>query len=248
MLRDLKEIKDYILLAKDGEIGRCKDFLFDDRYWTVRYMVADTGKWLPGRKVLISPISLEKPDWQTRKFPVDLTKERIENSPPLSADETVSRQYEMNWYDYYGWTAYWSGGGVWGPSPLPAQVLRTGEMKHPAEEEIDPSKNHLRSADEVTGYHIEASDGEIGHVEDFVLDDETWMIRYIVVDTRNILPGKKVLVSPLWIKSVDWPTNKVIVDHTVDEIKNGPTYDPSTPVNREYEVQLYDYFGRPVYW
>lgn len=248
MLRDLEELKGYVILAEDGEIGRCKDFLFDDRHWTIRYMVADTGKWLPGRKVLISPISLGRPDWDTRRFPVRLDKEKIENSPSIGTDEPVSRQYEQKWYDYYGWAVYWGGGGVWGPAGYPAELYKTVGAKRPVESDTKAVESHLRSTAEVNGYHIEARDGEIGHVEDFILDDETWTLRYIVVDTKNWLPGRKVLVSPHWIKSVDWASSKVTVDLTREEIEKSPPYDPSAPVNREYELQLYDFYGRPKYW
>jgi hypothetical protein len=248
MLRSAKEIINYVLSAEDGEIGRCKDFLFDDEFWTIRYMVADTGKWLPGRKVLISPISLEDPKWLDRRFPVKLTKEQIENSPPLDEDAPVSRRYEIKYFNHYYWPYYWTGGGMWGAAPYPpapAPVPREGQF---AESDEDPEETHLRSVKEVTGYHIRAKDGEVGHVEDFVAEDETWAIRYMVVDTRNWLPGRKVLVAPQWIESVDWVDNLVEVDLTTKAVKESPEYDPSKPVNREYEIQLYDFYGRPAYW
>ncbi len=248
MLRDLDEIRGYVLQAEDGEIGRCKNFLFDDHHWTIRYMVADTGKWLPQRKVLISPISLGQPDRNTRKFTVRLTREMIENSPPLSADQPVSREYEQRWYKYYGWSVYWGGGGIWGPVAYPPDLYQTPEEREEVREEPEPPSSELRSTSEVEGYHIQAGDGEIGHVDNFVMEDETWTIRYIIVDTRNWLPGGKVLISPDWIESVDWPTSMVKVDLTMEEIKQSPPYDPSTPINREYEVKLYDFYGRPKYW
>ncbi|MCJ7685043.1 MAG: PRC-barrel domain-containing protein [Desulfobacteraceae bacterium] len=248
MLRSVKEIYNYVLEAEDGEIGRCKDFLFDDRFWTVRYMVADTGKWLPGRKVLISPVSLGEPDWNSRLFQVKLTKEQIENSPSIDSDTPVSRRYEIKWFDYYAYPYYWGGAGVWGTEPYPGPLFsrkRENTEMGPDDDEGDP---YLRSATEVMGYHIQATDDEIGHVEDFIFDDETWTIRYMVVDTRNWLPGRKVLVTPDWIDSVDWEESKVRVDLTSEEVKNSPEYDPSAPVNREYELRLYDFYGRPKYW
>jgi hypothetical protein len=98
---------------------------------------------------------------------------------------------------------------------------------------------------EVTGYHIEAKDGAIGHVEGFILDDEDWMIRYMVVDTRSWLPGKKVLIAPCLIRSVHWDESKVCLDLSRELVEGGPEYDPSAPVNREYEKRWYDYYGRP---
>ena len=248
MLRELNEITGNVLEAEDGEIGRCKDFLFDDELWTIRYMVADTGKWLPGRKVLISPISLGEPDWNSRLFPLKLTKEQIENSPSLDSDAPVSRQFESKWFGYYGYPYYWGGAGVWGMEPYPGPLFsrkRENAEMGPDAAEGDPC---LRSAIEVSGYHIRATDDEIGHVQDFILDDETWTIRYMVVDTRNWLPGRKVLVAPVWINSVDWAENRVNIDLATEVVKNSPEYDPSAPVNHEYEVRLYDFYGRPKYW
>jgi hypothetical protein len=244
----VKEIVDYVISASDGDIGRCKDFLFDDEFWTIRYMVADTGKWLPGRKVLISPISLGEPEWAMRRFLVHLTKEQIENGPPLDEHAPVSRQYEKRYFNHYYWPYYWTGGELWGAMPYPPAmpVPPKGLVEETTEEE--PEESHLRSVNEVTGYHIQAEDGEVGHVEDFVMDDETWTIRYMVVDTRNWLPGRKVLVAPPWIETVDWANKSVSVGLSIQEVKESPEYDPAQPVNREYEIRLYDFYGRPAYW
>ena len=248
MLRSVNEITGYVISVKDGEIGRCKDFLFDDEFWTVRYMVADTGKWLPGRKVLISPIALGEPDWLNRRFDVKMTKEEIESSPMLDEDAPVSRRYEKKYFTHYYWPYYWSGDSVWGASPYPpaAPVPPPKEIEEESAE--DPEKCHLRSVKEVTGYHIRAEDGEVGHVEDFILDEETWTIRYTVVDTRNWLPGRKVLVSPQWIVSVDWVEKQVAVNLTTGAVKDSPEYDPLKPLDLEFEIVLHDYYGWPKYW
>jgi hypothetical protein len=246
MLRNVNAVLNYVLLAQDGEIGRCNDFLFDDEKWTIRYMVADTRKWLPGRKVLISPLSLGKPDWSNRRFEVELTRRQIKGSPALDEDVPVSRQYELIYGKYYGTPLYWNGANIWGTHPTPS-LLRAEQDKLATDFE-GPEENHLRSIKEVTGYHIEATDGEIGHVEDFVVDDEMWVLRYVVVDTRNWLPGRKVLVPPQWATAVDWAEEKLWVDLATDRIKNSPNYDPLAPINRDYERNLHDYYGRPVYW
>jgi len=214
-------------------------------------MVADTHKWLPGRKVLISPISLREPEWADRRFPVNLTKQQIENSPPLEEHEPICRQYEKIYSNYYFWPYYWEGDLAWGLSPYPPLIPRDSlkEKEDIVEDENeDPEATHLRSIKEVHGYHIKARDGEIGHVEDFIVDDETWTLCYLVVDTRNWLPGRKVLISPKWIQSMDCGRLTVEVDLTTEDISNSPEYDPATPINREYEARLYDYYGRPVYW
>ncbi len=254
MLRSLKEIHNYVLQAEDGEIGRCKDLLFDDRFWAIRYMVADTRKWLPGRKVLLSPISLGEPDWGSRVFPVRLTKKQIEDAPGLDEDAPVSRQHEILCTQYYDWTYYWSGNNTWGsmasPGELNDEKLPENETAEPINKttKVDSGDDHLRSVQEVTGYHIQETDDKVGDVVDFIVDDETWIIQYMVVDTGNWLPGKKVLVPPAWIDSVDWAESKVRVALTREQVKDSPEYDPSTPINREYELRLYDFYCRPKYW
>jgi hypothetical protein len=247
MMQSIKDLKGYVLRATDGEIGRCKDFLFDDRHWTIRYMVADTHKWLPGRKVLISPISLDQADMKHESILVKLNREEIKAAPPLEADEPVSRQYEARWFDHYGWSYYWGGHRIWGPFALPGQLAGKWPEKDAAET-APPEESHLRSADEVAGYHIQATDGKIGHVEDYLVDDESWVLRYIIVDTRNWLPGRKVLVSPEWANAVDWPHKKVFVNLTREKIKNSPEYKPAEPVNREYESMLFRHYDLPPYW
>lgn len=261
MLRSIDELRGYELQANDGPIGRCKDFLFEDAAWVVRYMVADTRKWLPGRKVLVSPIALGQPNWIERRFPVALTKDELKQSPPLEEDEPVSKRYETAWARYYGWPYYWVGGGLWGATDLPATLYAarlspdmspepTG-AERPSEAERDQAdtQSELRSEKEVKGYHIQATDGEIGHVEDMVVEDNCWAIRYVVVDTRNLLPGgQKVLISPGWIEDVDWASRSLAVNLTRQQVKDSPPFDPRAPVNRAYEERLYDFYGRPRYW
>jgi hypothetical protein len=252
MLRNLDLLTSgYILKAKDGEFGRCKDFLFDDRHWTIRYMLAYTGKWLPGRKVLVSPVLLGKPDWATLSFPVDLTKDQIENSPPIEEHEPVSLQQEREISRYYGMPYYWIGGAIWGeyiyPSALRAVHERLAKSA-PAPEKDQRVDHHLRSAKEVIGYHIQATDGEVGHVEDFIVEDDTWCIRYVVVDTRNWLPGRKVILSPLWAHSVDWKEQKVRFDLRSEQVESSPEYDSMAPILRRYETRLFDHYGRRSYW
>ena len=193
MLREAKEFKSFKLRARDGDIGKAREFYFDDRYWTVRYLVADTGGWLSGRQVLITPYSLEPAIEVDQVLPVGLSKKQIEESPSLASDEPVSRQYETRFYNHYGLPYYGDGPNMWGISSYIVRDPEAVREEARREEAWDP---HLRSTSEVTGYHIQALDGEIGHVEDFIIDDETWSIRYLVVDTKNWWAGKRVLVSP----------------------------------------------------
>lgn len=259
MLRSVKDFENFKLRASDGDIGKVREFLFDDKYWTVRYLVADTGGWLTGRRVLLSPYALHSANEVEQVLPVDLTKKQIAESPSLASDEPVSRQYEVQYYGYYGWPIYWGGAHMWGISPhmwgadsymggvdLDMDGIRAAQLEAIRREESwDP---HLRSTGDVTGHHIQALDGEIGHVEDFIIDDETWTIRYLVVDTKNWWPGKKVLVSPQWIDNVSWNESKVFVDLPRKEIRQGPEYTDWSLLTREFESILHQHYKRPGYW
>lgn len=243
MLRSLDEVKGYVLKAQDGEIGRCDDFLIDEEDWAVRYMVADTSKWLPGRKVLITPIALDEPQWPEKRFPVQLTQDQVKKAPDLAEHAPVSRQYEIWYHKHYGWPYYWQGGGMWATSTHPQALfsLNTGDE----DDGPDLERPHIHSAKEVMGYAIRATDGDIGHLEDFILDDETWSIRYVVLATRNWLPGKKVLMPLTQLKNVDWKNQAIDVSLTREAIKDYPEYDSSLPVNHEVEEKVYDFVGRP---
>jgi hypothetical protein len=251
LLRSVKELHNYVLAADDGDVGRCRDFLFDDTQWTIRYMVADTGKWLPKRTVLISPMSLGTPDWASQLFRVNLTRKKIEESPELDSNAPVSREYENKWFEYHGWAPYWYAGGItsgiWGAASTPRGLAET-DRRTTVVESTEAASHNLRSTGEVTGYHIQAVDGEIGHVEDFIMGDETWAIRYVVIDTRNWLRGKKVLIAPTWVGSISWADRKMHVEMTRAQIKEAPEFDAAEPINRVYEDRLHDYYGRPKYW
>lgn len=243
MLRVIRELEGYTIKATDGDIGRVVDFYFDDQNWSVRYLVADTGSWLPGKQVLISPVAFEgTPDWGTRRFPVILNRYLVKECPDVNTHKPISRQKELEIAKYYKWPVYWQPASGQEEHPQVASVEVAEDIY---EEEAD---THLRSVREVIGYHIHAKDGDIGHVEDLIVDDQTWRIRYCVIDTRNWLPGKRVIISPQWIEDVSWDQAKVFVDLNKQLVKNSPEFNPSEPVNREYEARLFDYYGRPAYW
>jgi hypothetical protein len=251
MLTNATHLKGLVIRATDGELGTVDQFYFDDETWAIRYLIVETGGWLGGRRVLISPFSVIQTDWAARQLDVALTKNQVEHSPEIDTHQPVSRQHEAAYLGYYGYPCYWGGPYLWGPtfypagwkSPTSASAEATADRAR-----RESTDSHLRSSEAVTGYDIEAADGEIGHVDGFVVDDEAWAIRYIEVATRNWWPGKKVLVSPAWIERVTWTTSKVHVGLSREAIKNGPEYVESMPITREYENRLYFHYGRPPYW
>lgn len=254
MLKPASGFKGLTIAATDGDIGSVNDLYFDDLSWTIRYLVVDTGTWLPGRQVLISPLSVRRVD---DKILVDLTRNQVQNSPPVEADKPVNRQQEEAIARYYDQRYYWEGPYRWGllaypgmppvpTAPIPADAM--GEAMAARERETPSGDPTLRSSRDVTGYYIAALDGEIGHVDDFLVEDRAWAIRYLLVATRNWWPGKKVLISPEWIKTVSWADSQVQVDLRRDEIKAAPEYDPSRPFDREYESRLIEHHNRRKYW
>lgn len=244
MLRSTRELTGYVLEATDGEIGRCHDFLLDDETWTIRYMVADTGKWLPGRKVVVSPISLGDPDWLKRHFPVRLTRAQIEDAPGLDEHAPVSRQWEIWFHKHHGWPYYWGQGNLWAASTSPAALFAA--RPDPSDEGPELEDPHLHGFRDLSGFRIAAKDHEIGQLHDLIIEDSTWTVRYAVVETRTILPGKRVLVPLAFLDGARWEDRQLMVDLTEDEIRNSPEYDPSAPVNVELVERVFDYRGRPI--
>lgn len=246
MLRSAGNMKSYALGARDGRIGHVEEFYFDDKDWTLRYLVARAGNWLTGRMVLLSPHVLGKPDDTGKQVPVDLTREQVRQSPSPETDLPVSRQFEMEYYRYFGWPYYWTGPYLWGTSPFPLSTpvpLEGGPDPAAPDGQAPKGDPHLRSTAEITGYHIQAQDGEIGHVEDFLYDDRDWAIRYLAVDTRNWRPGKTVLIPPAWIGEIRWMDRMVNADATRDEIQRAPAYDPALPITPESERILERYYA-----
>jgi sporulation protein YlmC with PRC-barrel domain len=252
MLRGMQnDLRGFTVGATDGDIGTVEELYFDDTSFTVRHLVVDTGGWLGGRKVLISPVALRDVDLVGKRINAALTKAQVEKSPDIDTDRPVSRQHEIEFYNYYGYPYYWGGPYLWGGDPYPyplADRATSLEKERHWDWAGERADLHLRSSAEVSGYHIAATDGDIGHVQDFLVDDATWAIRYLVVDTSNWWFGKKVLISPEWIEHVDWRDSKVQVSVTREQIKQSPEYDPSAFVNRDYETRLHDHYRRPSYW
>ena len=249
MLIALKQMLGSSVCGTDGVVGTSKDVLFDGGSWDVRYFTVDTGKWLPGKQVLLTPADIENADWGKKSVTVHQTKEQVKNAPHIDEDKPVSRQMEADLAAYYGWPAYWEGGAVMG-APAPVMVERpaaTAEMVEEAKRKQDGDPE-LRSFKELKGYHIAAADGDIGHIIDLIVDDERWSVRYLVVDTGNWLPDRRVLLSPEWVGQIKWINRSVITNLPQEAVKNSPEFRPHAAVNSEYEEQLYDYYGKKKYW
>jgi len=245
MLRSLRALEGCAIRATDGVIGEVRDCYFDDHSWVIRYLVVEAGSWLSSRKVLISPVAVGHPDWIEKVLPVSLTRAQVRNSPDIDTDRPVSRQHEIRYLGYYGYPAYWGGSGIWGSGVYPNLMipdqagfaetppgLRTEAERNEAAARSNPGRDedpHLRSCNIVMSYHVEAEDGDIGHVEDMLIDDSTWAIRHLVVNTSNWWIGHPVLVTPDSIEAVSWIESTVSVNLTRQAVREAERYDAGVP-------------------
>jgi len=246
MLWDASAINGYAIEASNGRIGTVSDLLFEDVGWVIRWLVVDTGNWLAGRKVLLPLSALGQPDRALRHFPVRLTMQQVNDSPDIDTDQPVSRQLETNICDYYRLDPYWAGSNFGMnaiATPYVAPLWST--PRGPSSADTRPSEGdpHLRSIKAVSGHHIHATDGEIGHVEDFLVDDAGWGIRYIKADTRNWWPGERVLISPRSVREIDWARRLIHLDVNRQKVKGSPSYDPSITVDGAYDEKFLTYYG-----
>ena len=248
MLHSITEMETFAICATDGILGAPKDFYFDDEAWVIRYLVVETG-WIARNRVLISPISIGKSNWPNKTLPLSLTQQQIKDSPDIDTDKPVSRQQEMGYLGYYGYGAYWGGGGLWGaaiyPDTLQAGLAAQAPTAKPGHEHDDV---RLRSANAVMRYYVHATDGDIGHVQGILVNDESWAIQYVIVNTSNWWLGHQVVIAPEWIDHVSWAESTLYLDVTRDAVKNSPPYDPATLLEREQEASIHAHYGRKPYW
>jgi sporulation protein YlmC with PRC-barrel domain len=243
MLHRISRIVGSRVVALDGEVGKVHDAYIDDAHWVVRYLVVATGGWLSGRKVLVSPQAVELIDHALHAVSVSLTRDRVRESPNIDTDKPVSRQHESEFNSYYGYSTYWAGTMQWGNGPLPpvsfpaaSDLIELEERRRT--EATTQTDSHLRSTNEIIGYSISAIDDRVGHVEDFLVDDETWAIRYLTVDTGVWLFGRRVLVGRDCVEEVDWASECVKVGRTREQIKQGLEFDMNNPPPGDYEAAL----------
>ncbi len=219
MLQNTKELYGHKLSAIDGKIGHVKDFYFDDKIWVIRYLVADTGSWLTGRLVLLSPHAFGNWDQFDKTLYLKLPRKKIEDCPSINLHKPVSRQYENEYHRYYGWPAYWNPGAIFGGG---GSLLILPESK----DEMDADLNHsrfdknLQSSQEVMGYQIQAGNEMIGHLSGFLVDDRSWAIHKLVVETGHWYSGKELLISPQVVDRISCNDSKIFVNLTITEIQN----------------------------
>jgi uncharacterized protein YrrD len=254
MLQSVKDLTGCELVSPDGALGTVREVYFDDRQWVVRHLVVDTGGWLSGKQVLISPHAVKTLDSPHRQLHVSLSRQQVEAAPGLETDRPVSRQYEAAAYDHYGYPPYWGGSGLWGmldmplggtiaPYTMPAEPgATTAAAREQAAAEHATADPHLRSSAEVTGYDAGARDGDIGHVHDFLFDPDSWQLQLVVVDTHNWLPDRLVLVPPSWVSQVDATERRVGLRVSRQAVKDSPPYTARHAVDRAEALRVQHHF------
>jgi uncharacterized protein YrrD len=250
MLHAVKDLFGFAMGATDGEIGEITDVYFDDEHWTIRYMVVATGRWLRGRKVLVSPMSVRGISWDDAVIELTISQQQVRDSPGIDTDRPVSRQHEIAFYNHYGYPNYWEGSNPWGlgtyslpwvgaspdaalsPPRAVADVVRRRRLdcEHPT------GDCHLRSSNQVIGHEVMATDGPVGTIGDFLFDDGDWAIRHAVVATRKWLHGRQVLLPPAAIVGVSWSEHEVYVNATREAIEASPEYDRALSAIPEQEA------------
>jgi hypothetical protein len=265
VLRNMKDVEGFAIGATDGVFGHVRDFYFDDEAWVVRYVIVETGTGPSTHRSLVSPMSMSMPNWDEKYIPVNLTQQQLRDAPDIDTDRPVSRQHEMGYLGYYGYPNYWGGGGLWGAGMYP-DVLQAGLDPVPAgrgnaqarrligyaNREANQARRqndpHLRSANSVMRYYVQATDGDIGHVQGILVEERTWAVRYIIVNTSNWWLGHGVLIAPEWIDDVYWAESKLVVALSRAAIRGAPEYDPAIPITREQEKLLHAHHGHSGYW
>ncbi len=253
MLIKASATKGYQIVASDGSIGTVSDLLFDDATWTVRWLVVETGTWLMNRQVLLPASAIGRPDVSARTLTVNLTKAQVKDSPDVDSHRPVSRQQEVNIYDFYGVSPYWGGAeyigdyGYWNgmqfAPPLPSDTANPDTV---ARTQRSPDDPHLRSIDLLQGYYINATDGEIGHLADVLVDEADWSLRYMVVNTSNWWQGKEVLISPRSTQSIRWMERMIDLSVTRDTVRSSPDYDASAPLPASFDADMAKHYGPPA--
>jgi sporulation protein YlmC with PRC-barrel domain len=237
MLRRLRDLEHWAVLSREGDdLGTIQDFYFDEERWTVRYVVVKTGRWLTGRVVLLSPMSLDHVQWDQSLVVFALTREQIQSAPDADLAMPVSRRWEAAYAGHYALPYYWTGVGVWENWATPSEARLAVREPSPDPSGLDAER--ARSIRAVTGYHLHAVDGEIGHIDDFVVDDRTWTIRYLLIDTSNRIGGRAVLIPPQRAWQIEWPKQLLHVDLSREEVENSREYDPAADIAGVYRIDV----------
>lgn len=252
MLDRYTKLTDFEVFTEEEKLGEIHDIYFEDGDWQVRYAIIESGDWLLGERVIIAMEALGKPNWEDKRIVADVSREDIESRPKIDFAKPVSRERLSELHQHYQWAPIMPssappGSPIVGPYPIlppTADISERRKLLDQAEE----GEGSLRSAQEVAGYEVECENDCIGSVEDFFIEEDGWIIRYLLIDIRRWIKERRVIVSPEWVSEIDWLGEEIEVDLTKNQIENSPEFDPSEAPTRKYETALYDFYHQPGYW
>ncbi len=261
MLYSAATIKKLKIQTSDGAYADIEDIYFDDISWSIRYFVADIGTWLSARLVLVSPEAIRRYSEESKTFQTNLTRQQIIDSPAFDSEKTVSRQHEENLRQFYGWSPYWfasrdiyplagiymyplygaslSHEGGWREDQLPPTVA--GDVQTRVDQDKE-QEVHLRSFNEVLNYSLRAIDGDIGELDDLLIESETWRITHIIADARKWWPGGQFVIDRGLVQDISWNDRNIVVSMTRDEVKDAPPYDRDRGISHSDEIILSHYY------
>ena len=248
MLVLARSYQGYTLSASDRKVGKITDLYFDEEKWGVRYLVVHVGWPIFGRDALVSPLAVRAVDADFKRVLVNLDIETIENAPPLSPYQPISRQYEAYYHDYYDWPYYWFGDALWGLASTPEQLQLIEQSIDQSLVHNDEVHTHLRSIHEIIGYSVMDAQQAIGTIEDVIIESDSWLIRYLVLRSPSWLPSKRHLISRDWVTGIDWSNQEATIELDHSMVEASPEYNPGMLVSRSYENRLYSHYGMETYW
>lgn len=242
MLRTITAVTECNISATDGPMGQICGAYFDDEAWVVRYLVIEAGSKGRRRNVMIPPIALGEPQWSERLLPVSMSKRQIMRSPGTDTQKPVSREHALNCLNYYAGLGYYE-------SDAEYQRLRTttvSQMSAGSGRGADDDP-HLRSTADVTTCRLDAADGDIGSVLGLLVDQKSWAIRFMIVNTGAWWHGHQVLIAPESIDDIHWADSHVVVDLKRQNVKESPAYDLHAPFNNQQGESTYRHYGLEGY-
>ncbi len=254
MLLRTSRLEQSHLRARDGRIGKITTFLFDEEQWVLRYIVAKHGFAFFGRRVLISPMSVTGALRDGEAITVGLTRKQVKNAPAADLAQPISRKKEAQFLRYYRVPVYWGGAGLWGGAltPVEAGSLASApglEAEYPPEADAETrDESHLRSTREVAGYRVCAPENEVGQITDFVIEDTTWAVRYLRVETDEGVGGGTLFISPHWVREISWIERRVSIDTPLEQLRDVPRVGEGGAPTRDEEERLHEFFGKVRYW
>lgn len=245
MRRSLKELLGYSIKATDGHHGDINDFLFDGNNWIINYIHADLGTIFKDKKVIIPRMFWKNPSWINQNFEVSLSIKDIENGPLIDEYLPVSKQYEKELLKHFDLQSHIMRFQSQSVLQTAGNIHLENAFTKSVSEDYE-NKGSLRSFREVCNYSIRTKDGFKGKLNDLIIDDSNWEVKYIIIDLNGSIPwSRKVLINVNWIERISYPKKSIKINLNSDSLLNSKDFNPNELVNTKKVTKRFDYLGRP---